>query len=80
MKRVDVDLVVDVVGEICPRPLIETRKSIKKASIGHTLEIIGTDPSSKKEIRMAMEMLKNEVISIEDDNEGRWHIKIRKLN
>lgn len=68
---------VDVRGETCPVPLVETRKAVKKALPGDVIEIIGTNTASKKEIPMAAEALGLTVINIEE-KDGIWKIKILK--
>ena len=68
---------VDVRGETCPVPLVETRKALRKAALGDVIEVVGTHPSSKKEIPMAVEALELELLSIEgSDND--WTIRIRR--
>ncbi len=68
---------VDVRGETCPVPLVETRKALRKAAPGDVIEVVGTHPSSKKEIPMAVEALELELLSIEgSDND--WTIRIRR--
>jgi len=68
---------VDVRGETCPVPLVETRKALRKAVPGDVIEVIGTHPSSKKEIPMAVEALELELLSVEgSDND--WTIRIRR--
>jgi tRNA 2-thiouridine synthesizing protein A len=69
------EIKVDVRGETCPVPLVEMRKAVKKAASGDTIEIVGTNAASKKEIPMAADALELKVLSIEgtDDN---WTIKI----
>jgi tRNA 2-thiouridine synthesizing protein A len=71
------DIIVDCRTETCPVPLVETRKAIRKAKPGDIIEVVGTHPSSKKEIPMAVEALKLELLSVEgtDDN---WTIRIRR--
>jgi tRNA 2-thiouridine synthesizing protein A len=71
------EILVDCRTETCPVPLVETRKAIRKAKPGDIIEIVGTHPSSKKEIPMAVEALKLELLSVEgtDDN---WTIRIRR--
>ena len=76
--RIKVDVVVDVTGETCPVPLIEMRRALRKAQSGQILEIIGTHKSSRKEIPMAIKSLKETLLKIIDDTEGRWHIFIQK--
>ena len=68
---------VDVRGETCPVPLVETRKAVRKALPGDIIEITGNNAASKKEIPMAAEALSLEVLSIEE-NDGTWQIKIQK--
>ncbi len=67
---------VDVKGETCPVPLVETRKAIRKASEGDIIEVVGTHPASKKEIPMAAKAMNLKVLEISED-EGVWMIKIQ---
>jgi len=68
---------VDCTGETCPVPLVETRKALRKAKEGDVVEVIGTHPSSKKEIPMAVKALGLELIDIQE-KDGVWKIKIRR--
>ena len=68
---------VDVRGETCPVPLVETRKALRKASPGDIVEVIGTHRPSRKEIQMAVRALKLELLGLEDEKEV-WRIRIRK--
>ncbi|MFC1899400.1 sulfurtransferase TusA family protein [Chloroflexota bacterium] len=71
------DIKVDCTGETCPIPLVEARKALRKAEKGDIVEVIGTHPSSKKEIPMAVKALGMELIDITEEN-GVWNIKIRR--
>jgi len=71
------EIKVDCIGETCPVPLIETRKALRKAKEGDIVEVIGTHPSSKKEIPMAVKALGLEIIDIQE-KDGVWRIKIRR--
>lgn len=71
------EIKVDCTGENCPVPLVETRKALRKAKEGDLIEIIGTHPSSKKEIPMAVKALGLELIDVQEDN-GVWKIRIRR--
>jgi len=71
------DIKVDCTGETCPVPLVETRKALRKAKEGDVVEVIGTHPSSKKEIPMAVKALGLELIDIQEKG-GVWKIKIRR--
>ena len=72
------EIKVDCVGETCPIPLVETRKAIRKAKEGDIIEVIGTHPSSKKEIPMAVKAMELELLEMDEDAEGVWKIRIRK--
>lgn len=67
---------VDCMGENCPIPLVETRKAIRKASVGDIIEVIGDHESSKKEIPMAVKALGLELLSVEE-KEDSWKIRIK---
>lgn len=67
---------VDVVGQTCPVPLVETRKAIRRAKPGDIIEVTGTHPASKKEIPMAAKAMGLEVIEVKE-GEGRWTIRIQ---
>ena len=71
------DKVVDVIGEICPIPLIETRKAIKSSKSGAIIEVIGSHDPSKKEIPMAVKSSGNRILEIYEED-GIWHIQIEK--
>ena len=72
------EIKVNCVGETCPIPLVETRKAIRKAKEGDIIEVIGTHPSSKKEIPMAVKAMELELLEMDEDAEGVWKIRIRK--
>lgn len=72
------EIKVNCVGETCPIPLVETRKAIRKAKEGDIIEVIGTHPSSKKEIPMAVKAMGLELLEMDEDTEGVWKIRIRK--
>jgi tRNA 2-thiouridine synthesizing protein A len=68
---------VDVRGQTCPVPLVETRKALRKASPGDVIQVVGTHPASMKEIPMAVEALKLELLGVEGV-EDDWMIRIRR--
>jgi len=71
------EIKVDCTGETCPVPLIETRKALRKAKEGDVVEVVGTHPSSKKEIPMAVKALGLELIGVEEEG-GIWKIRIQR--
>ena len=71
------EIKVDCTGETCPIPLVETRKALRKAKEGDIVEVVGTHPSSKKEIPMAVKALGLELMDIQE-KDGIWKIRIRR--
>ena len=71
------EIKVDCTGETCPVPLVETRKALREAKEGDMVEVVGTHPSSKKEIPMAVKALGLELMDVQE-KDGVWKIKIRR--
>lgn len=71
------EIKVDVRGETCPVPLVETRKALRKAAAGDIVEVVGTHPASKKEIPMAVEALRLSLLSVEGSDTD-WVIRIQR--
>lgn len=71
------ELRLDCRGKTCPVPLVEVRKALRKAEPGMVIEVLGTHPSSKKEIPMAVKALKAELLSVEGTDTD-WKIRIRR--
>jgi TusA-related sulfurtransferase len=72
------DEVVDCMGLICPRPLFETIKRLKRMRAGQTLEVFGDYPLSLPEITESMEKQGQELVSVTNEG-GVWRIVIRKV-
>jgi tRNA 2-thiouridine synthesizing protein A len=68
---------VDVRGQTCPVPLVEVRKALRRANPGDIVRVVGTHPASKREIPMAVEALKLELLSVEGSDTD-WTIRIRR--
>ncbi len=58
------DVIVDVVGETCPIPLVEMRKAVRKSKSGQVIEVKGTHGASKKEIPMEVMGIKKEQLDV----------------
>jgi tRNA 2-thiouridine synthesizing protein A len=71
------EIKIDCTGQTCPVPLVETRKALRKAEAGDVVEVIGTHPSSKKEIPMAVKALGLELIDMQE-KDSVWKIRIRR--
>jgi tRNA 2-thiouridine synthesizing protein A len=71
------EIQIDVRGETCPVPLVETRKALRKAVPGDVVEVLGTHPASRKEIPMAVEALRLKLLSV-DGSDTDWVIRIQR--
>ena len=72
------EIKVECIGETCPVPLVETRKALRKAQEGDIVEVVGTHPSSKKEIPMAVKAMGLELLDVAEEQDGTWKIRIRR--
>ncbi|KDR93927.1 TusA-related sulfurtransferase [Peptoclostridium litorale DSM 5388] len=68
---------IDVRGQTCPVPLVETRKALKKAQPGDIVQVVGTHPTSKAEIPMAVDALGLSLIDISEEGDV-WTIRIQR--
>ena len=69
---------ISTFGMNCPKPLIETRKALKKMESGQILVVEGDHAISRADIPQAMKDTGDTVLSIDDDG-NKWTIKIRKV-
>ena len=67
---------VDCRGEVCPVPLVEVRKAVRRALPGDIIEVRGTHAASKLEIPMAVDALKLKLLSVEGRDDD-WIIRIQ---
>ena len=68
---------ISTMGMNCPKPLIETRKAMRKMGAGDILVVEGDHMVSKDEIPQAVKDTGDEVLSVNQDG-PKWMIKIRK--
>ncbi|MFA7497059.1 MAG: sulfurtransferase TusA family protein [Acidithiobacillus sp.] len=70
--------VVDARGSFCPGPLMELISNMKMMQVGDTLELLSTDAGSAADVPEWVKKVGHEMVSTEQDNEGTWHIQVRK--
>ncbi len=78
MADVKVDKTLDVRGEVCPVPDVETRRALKDMEPGQVLEVLIDYPLSKERIPANVEKEGHEVLTIEETGPSEWRILIRK--
>ena len=57
---------VDARGLSCPMPITKSMQAIKRIRIGQVLEILTTDPGSKRDIPIWAKATKQELLSMEE--------------
>ena len=70
---------IDARGELCPTPILKSRKAIKKMKINQVLEILTTDPGSKADIPAWASVTGQELISEEELGPKNFRYLVRKL-
>lgn len=70
--------ILDLSGEVCPVPLVITRRAMDNMERGDVIEVIVTSKDSKVNIIMAAKELGMKIAKIGTDKDGKWYIRIRK--
>lgn len=72
------DVTLDVKGLGCPIPVLKTKLAFKKMEPGQVLEVISTDPGSRKDLPAWADKTGNELLSAREDGDGIYHYFLRK--
>ena len=78
MAEVKPDYTLDMRGEVCPVPDVETRRKLKSMKSGEVLEVLIDYPLSKERIPANAPKEGGEVLSIEETGSSEWRIVIKK--
>jgi tRNA 2-thiouridine synthesizing protein A len=65
---VQIDHTLDCKGLSCPMPIVKLNATIKKIEVGQVLEMIGTDPGSKKDVPLWCKRTGNELLETIDES------------
>jgi tRNA 2-thiouridine synthesizing protein A len=71
------DLVIDVKGMKCTRPLLTTKQTLEGMSSGQILQVIATDTSTKSSFPPYLNRSGDELLKIEESGE-ETHLFIKK--
>jgi tRNA 2-thiouridine synthesizing protein A len=78
LEDIKSDNMVDTRGLTCPMPLLKTKKALKSMAPGEILEVLGTDPGSKKDIPDFGNKGGNQFLGMLDVAEGHTKYFIKK--
>ena len=70
---------VDARGLKCPMPITKSMQAIKKIRIGQVLEILTTDPGSKRDIPIWAQATKQELLSFEERGSEDFRFLVKRL-
>ena len=59
---------IDAKGLICPEPIMLLHKAIHESSSGEIIELVATDPATKKDVEKFCEFLEHKLISFKEEN------------
>ncbi len=74
-----VNKTLDARGLNCPMPITKSMQAIKKIRIGQVLEILTTDPGSKKDIPIWAKATRQELLSFEELGPDSFRFLVKRL-
>ncbi len=69
---------IDARNLSCPQPVMMSKKALGKLKIGQVLEVLTTDPGSKRDIPAWANVTGQEILSIDDSNSEEFRFLIKK--
>ena len=63
----------------CPVPVMKSKKELMKLEVGQVLEILATDPGSKRDIPAWIKMTGHELISLEEKGSEEFRFIVKRL-
>ena len=78
VENIKPDQTLDCRGLSCPMPLLKTKKAIKDMKSGQVIEVLGTDPGSKKDLPDFANKNGHEWMGVEEDPGGFYRFYIKK--
>jgi len=78
MTEYHIDKTLDCSGLTCPLPLAKTNRAVKEMQVGQILEMIATDPNAIVDMEAWAKQTKNELLSAQKRDDGKFRFLIRK--
>ncbi|MDI6717022.1 MAG: sulfurtransferase TusA family protein [Actinomycetota bacterium] len=76
MSDIKADEVLDCRGDVCPMPILKTKKAMDKLASGQILKMQSTDPGSSKDLLSWCERTGNELLKQEQvDGSFVYYVK-----
>jgi tRNA 2-thiouridine synthesizing protein A len=68
---------LDTTGLMCPEPVMLLHSAVRDVSVGEVIEVVATDPSTKRDIPKFCGFLGHELIA-EEEREKKFYFYVRK--
>ena len=78
MSKKKVYKIEDARGLSCPMPITKSMQAIRKIRIGQVLEILTTDPGSKKDIPIWAIATKQELLLVEEIGQDNFKFLVKR--
>ncbi len=74
----EISSTVDAKGLICPEPVMMLHSAVRDAKGGQVIQVLATDPSTKKDIAQFCEFLGHDLLSQSQEGEVLIHLVRKK--
>jgi len=78
MTEIKIDKTLDVRGEVCPVPDVDTKRALKSMNPGEVLEVLIDYPLSRERIPEGVKKAGHEVLAINELGTSEWKILIKR--
>ncbi|MFX0051890.1 MAG: sulfurtransferase TusA family protein [Candidatus Hermodarchaeota archaeon] len=78
-KSISIDYSLDARGLLCPQPILRSKKKLNKLKVGQVLEILTTDPGSKRDIPAWIHVTGNELLTLEERGPRDFRFLVKRL-
>ena len=78
MSEIAHDLLIDVKGLLCPRPLLKAKQILGGMRAGQVLKVVATDKTTRVTFASYLKNSGNELLKIEENGDEIYHY-IRKM-
>jgi tRNA 2-thiouridine synthesizing protein A len=78
-KSISIDYSLDARGLLCPQPILRSKKKLQTLKVGQVLEILTTDPGSKRDIPAWIHVTGHELVTLEERGPKYFRFLVKRL-
>jgi TusA-related sulfurtransferase len=72
-------VLVDALGKACPVPVIDLARAVAAVDVGGEVVLLADDPGAKVDIPVWCRMKRQELVAVDEDEDGRWRFRVRRV-